>query len=409
MNSSQIKALVRAGKDIRKSVGDGLYFRIENGTASWVVRYTYARKRKTITLPEGYPHCSLAEAKIQAAAIRSKVKSGVDPQLEKKRKERGTIHTLDDLFEDWYERSVKKTIDHPENYERIYRLHIRPVLGKYSIYDIEPIDIREAFEKAANGTSKTTPFRCLLTLKRIFQHSLKLGLLTFNPAAAFVPKDIGKEPVARERNLSPEEIEIAFRLFRQHNDIVTRDNYLAFVLLLHIGCRKAELTSSRWEQVDIANQTWYFPHTKTKVPYTAPIPNQMIPLIEELKYRSAGSEYVFPARRKSKRRGYISDDTLNHALAKLFGKKVDSKKRPYPNIMGEHGIEHFTVHDFRRTYRTLLAELGVLDHVAERCINHRSKRNEATYNKYDYATECRKATAKVADFLEPLLQGGNDE
>lgn len=409
MNSSQIKALFRTGEDVRKSVGDGLYFRIEQGTASWFVRYTYAGKRKTITLSEGYPNCSLADAKIQAAAIRSKVKNGVDPQLEKKRKAQGSIHTLDDLFEDWYQRSVKKTIDHPENYERVYRLHIRPALGRYSIYDIEPIDIRDAFEKSANGSGKTTPFRCLLTLKRIFQHALKLGLLKFNPATAFVPKDIGSEPEPRERNLSAKEIETSFNLFRQHSDIVTRDNYLALVLLLHIGCRKAELISSRWEQLDLVKQTWYFPITKNRIPYTAPIPDQMLPVLEELKYRSAGSEYVFPSRRRSKRRAYISDDTLNHALAKLFGQKVDSKKQPYPNIMRASDIAHFTVHDLRRTYRTLLAYLDVPSEIAELCINHRKKRIERIYNKHDYFEECRQANAKVADFLEPLIQGGSDE
>lgn len=38
MNSSQIKALVRAGEDVRKSVGDELYFRIEQGTASYLYK-----------------------------------------------------------------------------------------------------------------------------------------------------------------------------------------------------------------------------------------------------------------------------------------------------------------------------------------------------------------------------------
>ena len=135
----------------------------------------------------------------------------------------------------------------------------------------------------------------------------------------------------------------------------------------------------------------------------------MLPVIEELKVRCAGSEYVFPSRRRSKRRGYISDDTLNHALAKLFGQKVDSKKKPYPNVLGSAGVDHFTVHDLRRTYRTLLAKLKVSDAIAERCLNHELRGVLKVYNQYDYLEERREANATVADFLEPLIQGGSDE
>ena len=52
-----------------------------------------------------------------------------------------------------------------------------------------------------------------------------------------------------------------------------------------------------------------------------------------------------------KRRSYISDDTLSHALTKMLGQKDDSKKRPMPNILGKAGIEHFTIHDLSRSCR----------------------------------------------------------
>jgi integrase len=131
--------------------------------------------------------------------------------------------------------------------------------------------------------------------------------------------------------------------------------------------------------------------TKTKASIKIPIPEQAIPLFEELKVRSCGSEYLFPSRRASKRRAYISDDTLNHALAKMFGLKVDGNKEPYPNILGAAGIEHFVIHDLRRTCRSLLAELGTPPHIAERCLNHKIRGIEGVYDRYDYFNERKEA------------------
>nr|WP_254369138.1 tyrosine-type recombinase/integrase [Pseudoalteromonas lipolytica] len=61
-----------------------------------------------------------------------------------------------------------------------------------------------------------------------------------------------------------------------------------------------------------------------------------------------------------KRFGHISPNTINAAIQKLF------KQEKIP-------VVHFTVHDLRRTCRSLLAEAGVAGHVAERCLNHKLK------------------------------------
>lgn len=78
----------------------------------------------------------------------------------------------------------------------------------------------------------------------------------------------------------------------------------------------------------------------------------MIAWLEEVIVFACGSEYLFPARRlvriknglpRSNRFGHISPDTLNVALKRL----------PLA------GVDHFTVHDMRRTARTQLGALGV--------------------------------------------------
>jgi len=116
--------------------------------------------------------------------------------------------------------------------------------------------------------------------------------------------------------------------------------------------------------------------------------------LTELKVRSCQSEYVFPSRRASKRK-YMSHDTLNRALQKLF----DQGKMPIP---------HFTVHDFRRTCRSLLAELKVPGHIAERCLNHRLKGVEGIYDRYDYFEERKEALSRLSGLISGLVADGMD-
>ncbi|MCP4990389.1 MAG: tyrosine-type recombinase/integrase [Colwellia sp.] len=116
-----------------------------------------------------------------------------------------------------------------------------------------------------------------------------------------------------------------------------------------------ELFSAKWEDIKMDSQTFtlFEDRTKTSSSLVIPIPDLVMPMLKDLKLISNGSEYLFPARKKSTR-GYISDDTTNHTLTCLFGKKV-SKKPPGPNYLGQEGVRYFTIHDLRRTFRSLLA------------------------------------------------------
>lgn len=230
-------------------------------------------------------------------------------------------------------------------------------------------------------------------------------MISVNPTMAFSVRDAGGLESSRERILSLNEIQITFQVYRTCSSIMTRENYLAMAILLVLGVRKGELIGARWDEFDISEKTWSIPsgRTKTNSGVVIPLPDPVLHWLNELSFRACGSEYVFPSRRASKRRGYISDDTLNHALAKLFGQKVDSNKSPYPNILGAAGIEHFVVHDFRRTCRSLLARNGVSPHIAERCLNHKLRGVEAIYDRYDYLKERRDALTQLALQIQPLV------
>ena len=72
-----------------------------------------------------------------------------------------------------------------------------------------------------------------------------------------------------------------------------------------------------------------------------------------------------------------------------------------PNQMGD--MEHFTVHDLRRTCRSLLAAQGTPGHVAERCLNHKLKGVEGIYDRYGYFEERKIVFIKLSEMLIGLI------
>lgn len=122
--------------------------------------------------------------------------------------------------------------------------------------------------------------------------------------------------------------------------------------------------------------------------FAIPLPAAAVAWLLEIRRTSVASEYVFPARRRMGK-PTMSPATLNWAMGEI-----------------KHGLEHFTLHDLRRTARMHLARLGVAPHVAERCLkNHKLPGINDTYGTHDYLAERRQALNAWADLLVRLDRG----
>lgn len=388
---SQIKSLIKNQKYGYHGAGNGLFLRIsKEGAGFWVVRYTVNKKRREISIGK-YPELSLADANVSALQIKVDAKKGIDPQAEKKRGDKHQHHTVDELAHDWLS-ELEKRLKHPNIPRRVYKKEIAPVIGELAIKQVTPIDIREIINRIANSNRPTIANDCLMYCKQLFRHAIKLDLCITNPAEAFTVSDAGGVEKSRSRALSIDELSLVFKCLRENHNQFTRENYLAVALLLCLGVRKGELVAAKWQEFDFDTALWHIPEERSKTGRGISVP--LSPLAEEwlkeLQIRAYGSEFVFPNRRASKRFGHISPDTINAAIQKLFREE----KMP---------VAHFTVHDLRRTCRSLLAEAGVAGHVAERCLNHKLKGVEGIYDRYDYLDERREALALISTQLTKLI------
>lgn len=399
-----LRAWLIAGSTDR-GVGDGLTFvatiaSARRGKASWVLRYRYGGRAKEKTLGR-YPDVSLKDARDLARKDRALLQQGVDVGAAKRREKLKAIdmHNVEGLAKIWYERHIAGKYKHPEVVERVIRRLIKPAIGKLPVEDVRPVHVDGVLTKIVAGGAPTVANDALRYMFRMFHFAVKRKWIDSNPVYGFEISDAGGTEQSRVRWLNREELAALAKAMRETPKF-GRLNELAVWLLLALCVRKMELLSSKWSEFDLDNGVWLLRPSRTKMKSAIDIPlaPSVVEWLKELKVFACGSDYLFPARRlihmkagvpRKNRFEHISPDTLNVALKRL---PLDD-------------IEHFTVHDMRRTARTHLAALGVDRFVAERALNHKVRDVEGVYNQYDYFDERQQALSRWAMLLAATNRG----
>jgi integrase len=389
----------RSGEPVLLSDGDGLYLRKQTRDgASWTLRYRFAGKEHWLTLGN-YPDMSLALARIEARQARVLLDRQQNPLsvrraalAEERRK--GSFKVL---CEDWYRAEVQaRGLKHPAVPRRYLDKYLLPKLGRLPASDITPSDIARVLDEL-KGRAPTAANDLLRFTRRIFAFGVRRRFVLSNPAADFSPRlDAGGIERPRSRALSIDELAHLFEKIRGTSNF-GEDNLLAIKLLLALCVRKGELLGARWAEFDLdgdtqAGMVWHLPASRTKTGDSLDIP--LAPVVVEwlntLRTLASGNEYVLPKRRHDPRERvpHVGIDTLNVALQRV-----------------KHGLEHFTLHDLRRTARTHLAALGVRREVAERCLGHKLRGVEGTYDRHDYFKERRTALESWMTLLLAIERG----
>ncbi len=400
----ELKALLASGA-VDRGVGEGLTFVASTtaaraGRASWILRYRINGRSREKVLGR-YPEVSLRDARELARQDRAQIERGVDVAMAKQIAKAllTSVPTVQRLGEVWFAKYIEPRYKHPEVVSRVLRKHINPLLGQIAPHDVQPVHIDHVLTRIVRGGAPTVANDALRYMSRMFRMAVRNHWIERNPVADFDLIDAGGKEVSRDRWLSMEELrQLAQAMQRTPN--FGRENELAVWLLLALCVRKMELLSARWEAFDLDAGVWTLDreNTKTSAAIRIPLAKPVVAWLKEARIFSFGKPYVFPARRLVHVRlgvqrknlfEHVGPDTLNVALKRL--KVLD--------------IEHFTVHDMRRTARTHLAGLGVNRFVAERSLNHKLRSVEGVYDRYDYFAERTAALGAWATLLASVEQG----
>jgi integrase len=121
------------------------------------------------------------------------------------------------------------------------------------------------------------------------------------------------------------------------NDIIKR----AFFFYILTGCRREEVVTLTWRNIDFENNVIYIEKTKNHLAKTIPINKYLRELLDEIPLESRVG-YLFPSPRK--RGAHLHKDTMSHVVKKY---------------LTQSGQGHLHLHDLRHTFATLLAMQGV--------------------------------------------------
>ena len=171
---------------------------------------------------------------------------------------------------------------------------------------------------------------------------------------------------------------------------------LGLRLILLTMVRKSELQDAVWDEVDFENAVWSIPKERMKrsKPHNIYLSQQSLDILIALKTCSGNSKYLLPSR-------YDADAPMSRATFNRVTKSVIERAE-------ENGLplEHFTVHDLRRTGATLLNELGFNRDWIEKCLAHEEGRSSrGVYNKAEYEKQRRHMLQEWASMIDAWVAG----
>jgi integrase len=110
------------------------------------------------------------------------------------------------------------------------------------------------------------------------------------------------------------------------------------------------------------------------------------------------NDYVFPASREGRRNGPGS----HFGAFSAFGKGKDALDQLMQQSIPE--MKLWTLHDLRRTARSLMSRAKVRTEIAERTLGHAIPGIEAVYNVHDYDEERANALTELSNLIANIIE-----
>ena len=382
LTDTKLRSLKTTGKPYKAADEHGLYAHVApSGTISFRYDYRVNGRRETLTMGR-YPATTLAQARVDHARARSMVAQGESPAKRKsvEKVERNKAQTFTEWAAQW-------GAEHPVSArtEQGRTLALRVPLAQFGtrkLADIGPRDVLAALDTLKDRGASSVARRARIAVKQVFDYAIARQEAATNPAAAIKAALYGKDE-ARQRALSPGELRTLLRAIE--HDGANPITKAAMRLLLLTGGRKQEILRARWPEFDLDAAEWRIPAERMKMrrPHTVYLSRQAVRLLRDMQ-KVSGCEHVF---RISLELKPIGIQTLNSALLRI--EKTAT-------------LDHFTVHDLRRTMSTLLHEQGFNPDVIETALGHSLTGVRAVYNRAKYEEERRKMMQAWADYLDAL-------
>ena len=395
-------AKLRAGAE-RRELPDpgcrGLYLIVQpSGHKSWALRYRSRRRPVKLTLgpalvgacaesataPELDAPLSLAAARELATKTLREIQAGRDPAVAKRqRRERqhaAESDTLRAVSEEFLRRvgpGLRSCGQRRADLELFY-----PALGQLPLDQIRRGQFVRVLDHIADERGLVRADRALSAVKRLLSWYSERS--DYAPVLGRGGRRTSTKQRARSRVLDDSELK---RVWQTAERFGVFGDLVRFLLLT--CTRRNEAAGLRRSELSPDGKTWTLPaaRCKTKRDVTVPL-SRAAQAIIAARPVLAGGEHVFSV---TGRRAF---NDFSHAKA-AFDKAAD--------------VSGWTIHDLRRSSRTLLSRCNIRPDIAERCLGHSGGGSvQAVYDRHNYEAEMRAAFESLAALIERIVHPPTD-
>jgi integrase len=394
---------------------EGLYLVVEpSGRKHWIVRYPGERGVQREKGLGAYPIVLPEQARAQAVAIRGAVaREGADPVKEartaKAEARRVVERAQDDTFRalsalyftasetGWHGHRPKaaSTLDKERSN---WAKHLEPAFGARAYAEIKRGDVIARIEQIGRTSGPGAANTALEVIRQIFTYAEFKELIEVHPAVR-IPKfhTEARDVVANEMQLRKLWLELD--RIRHGKRRSAAHSARAVQLALLTMQRRGEIARMERSHIDIERQRWEIPreNKKERRRSVTPLSDWAMEIAREAIAETNG-EFLFPARAL----GGVSNGPIDPHSLTTFMRRLRARLR----------IRDITVHDLRRTGRTMLTDderfdgEGVDEATAERVLNHRVGSDaQAAYDWNAYLGKKRRALELWAGELKRIVYG----
>ena len=393
-----------------KDVGDrrvpGLALRVApGGRKNWIVAARRpGRKNPSRFIIADYREADLTDARTKAVRFKADLREGIDPILERRIRRDEAITSAENTFKEWITRYLDEysaTNHKPKTHKEVRRvltvefqewndLPLVAITGLAINSELQKINRRKGNKSNIAGN------RYFAYLRAFFSWAKPLCPGMDQHPMIDLKKPLKKE-TPRDRALTIDEVVTVWKA------LPAAGAFQGIIrALLLTGARRSEVAGMEWGEIDLTTRTWRLPASRAKEAKKKEIPiSAALFAIIKAQPKRKGSRFVFATIDGTAFKGWT------HHRNKLSA----------TDEMAE--VEHFTLHDLRRTVSTLMNgdlnswlagnKLGVYvrSEVIEEILGHAAGGHKsgaaATYNGATYDDERRLALDAWADFLNEKI------
>jgi integrase len=340
----------------------GLALRVSETYKSWTLHYTLGGKRRRLTFG-AYPSISLAAARTRADEAKAVIAEGRDP---------GAIatETLQAICELYMAREGVKLRSADWRKGALER-HVYPALGARPIAEIRRSEIVRLLDGIEERSGAPMADKTLAIIRKVMNWHATRSDDFLSPVVRGMARGNSN---ARDRVLTDDELRA---IWRTGNGLF--GSYLRFLLLT--AARRNEAAQMTWAEIDGADWTLPAARNKTKLDLVRPLSAAARAILAELPRRG---EFVFSVDGSRPIRGFAK-----------FKTAFDSAS----------GTKGWTLHDCRRSARSLMSRAGVPTDHAERCLGHVIGGVRGVYDRHEYHREKAQAFEALAALIDRIVSG----